>query len=301
MIDEISQRLLDRTRPMRIHLLGVAGSGMSGLATLLLEMGHRVSGSDRVTSRETERLQLLSLAFSSPHSAEAVSDAEVVVYSSAIKPDNVALVAADREGIPSVRRAECLAAILHTRKGVVVSGTHGKTTSSAMCAHVLKKSGRAISHYVGAEIPVLGANAHWDEESDYLVAEGDESDGTLALYRPSHAIVLNIEAEHLDFYNSLEEIVEVFRTLLEQTSEKIIYCAEDVTARELCSGCEGALSYGWDDADFTASDVTEGRGVISFTVWRRSEKLGRVELGILGRHNVLNALAAIALADDLGV
>ena len=301
MIDEISQRLLDRTRPMRIHLLGVAGSGMSGLATLLLEMGHRVSGSDRVTSRETERLQLLSLAFSSPHSAEAVSDAEVVVYSSAIKPDNVALVAADREGIPSVRRAECLAAILHTRKGVVVSGTHGKTTSSAMCAHVLKKSGRAISHYVGAEIPVLGANAHWDEESDYLVAEGDESDGTLALYRPSHAIVLNIEAEHLDFYNSLEEIVEVFRTLLEQTSEKIIYCAEDVTARELCSGREGALSYGWNDADFTASDVTEGRGVISFTVWRRSEKLGRVELGILGRHNVLNALAAIALADDLGV
>lgn len=274
---------------------------MSGLATLLLEMGHRVSGSDRVTSRETERLQLLSLAFSSPHSAEAVSDAEVVVYSSAIKPDNVALVAADREGIPSVRRAECLAAILHTRKGVVVSGTHGKTTSSAMCAHVLKKSGRAISHYVGAEIPVLGANAHWDEESDYLVAEGDESDGTLALYRPSHAIVLNIEAEHLDFYNSLEEIVEVFRTLLEQTSEKIIYCAEDVTARELCSGREGALSYGWNDADFTASDVTEGRGVISFTVWRRSEKLGRVELGILGRHNVLNALAAIALADDLGV
>ena len=301
MIDEISQRLLDRTCPMRIHLLGVAGSGMSGLAALLLEMGHRVSGSDRVTSRETERLQLLGLSFSSPHSAEAVSDVEVVVYSSAIKPDNVALVAADRAGIPSVRRAECLAAILQTRKGVVVSGTHGKTTSSAMCAHVLKKSGRAISHYVGAEIPVLGANAHWDEESDYLVAEGDESDGTLALYRPSHAIVLNIEAEHLDFYNSLEEIVEVFRTLLEQTSEKIIYCAENVTARELCSGREGALSYGWDDADFTASDVTEGRGVISFTVWRRSEKLGRVELGIPGRHNVLNALAAIALADDLGV
>ena len=83
-----------------------------------------------------------------------------------------------------------------------------------MCAHVLKKSGRAVSHYVGAEIPVLGANAHWDEESNYLVAEGDESDGTLAIYRPSHAIVLNIEEEHLDFYNSLEEIVEVFRTLV---------------------------------------------------------------------------------------
>ena len=110
---------------MRIHLLGVAGSGMSGLAALLLEMGHRVSGSDRVTSRETERLQRLGLEFSSPHSAEVICDVEMVVYSSAIKPDNVAMVAADRVGIPQLRRAECLAAILHTRKGVVaVSYTH---------------------------------------------------------------------------------------------------------------------------------------------------------------------------------
>ncbi len=301
MIDEISKRLLDQSHPMRIHLLGVAGSGMSGLAALLLEMGHRVSGSDRVTSGETERLQRLGLAFSSPHSAEVVSDVDVVVYSSAIKPDNVALVAAERVGSPRLRRAECLAAILHTRKGVVVSGTHGKTTTSAMCAHVLKKSGSAVSHYVGAEIPVLGANAHWDDESDYLVAEGDESDGSLALYRPSHAIVLNIEEEHLDFYNSLEEIVEVFRTFVSQTSEKVIYCAENAAARELCQGRDGALSYGWDDADFTASDVIEGRGVISFTVSRQGEKLGRVELGIPGRHNVLNALAAIVLADDLGI
>ena len=301
MIDEISQRLLDRTRPLRIHLLGVAGSGMSGLAALLLEMGHRVSGSDRVTSRETERLQRLGLEFSSPHSAEAVSEVEVVVYSSAIGPDNVAMVAASGAGVQCMRRAECLAAILHTRKGVIVSGTHGKTTTSAMCAHVLKKSGRAVSHYVGAEIPVLGANAHWDEESDYLVAEGDESDGTLSLYRPSHAIVLNIEEEHLDFYDSIDEIVEVFRKLLEQTSRKVIYCVESSVVRELCSGRSDAVSYGWDDADFSVSDVVEGRGVISFTVRRHTEKLGRVELGIPGRHNVLNALAAIALADNLGV
>ena len=301
MIDEISQRLLDRASPLRIHLLGVAGSGMSGLAALLLEMGHRVSGSDRVTSRETGRLQRLGLEFSSPHSAEAVSGVEVVVYSSAIGPDNVAMVAAAEAGVQCMRRAECLAAILHTRKGVIVSGTHGKTTTSAMCAHILKKSGQAVSHYVGAEIPVLGANAHWDEESDHLVAEGDESDGTLSLYRPSHAIVLNIEEEHLDFYDGIDEIVEVFRKLLEQTSRKVIYCVESSVARELCREYPGALSYGWGEADFVASDVVEGRGVISFTVWRRGEKLGRVELGIPGRHNVLNALAAIALADDLGV
>ena len=301
MIDEISERLLDRSRPMRIHLLGVAGSGMSGLAALLLEMGHAVSGSDRVTSGETERLQGIGLVFSSPHSAEAVSDAEVVVYSSAIKEDNVARVAAEKRGLILLRRAECLAAILHTRRGVVVSGTHGKTTTSAMCAHVLRKGGRAVSHYVGAEIPVLGANAHWNEESDYLVAEGDESDGTLALYRPSHTIVLNIEAEHLDFYEGLDEIVEVFRKLLQQTSQRVIYCAEEETAAKLCEDWAGAISYGWENADYTATSVKEGRGVSSFTVMRRGEELGRVELGIPGRHNVLNSLAAIALADDLDV
>lgn len=301
MIEELSDRLLDRSRPMRIHLLGVAGSGMSGLAALLLEMGHVVSGSDRVTSGETERLQGLGLVFSSPHSEESVADAEVVVYSSAIRKENVARVAAEKAGLVVLRRAECLAAILHTRKGVVVSGTHGKTTTSAMCAHILRKGGKAASHYVGAEIPVLGANAHWNEESEYLVAEGDESDGTLALYRPSHTIVLNIEAEHLDFYSGLDEIVEVFRTLLEQTSHRVIYCAEEATVAGLCDQLDGAISYGWKNADYTATRVKEGRGVCSFTVMRRGEELGRVELGIPGRHNVLNCLAAIALADDLGV
>jgi UDP-N-acetylmuramate--alanine ligase len=301
MIEAFSRRLLDREHPIRVHLLGVAGSGMSGLALLLLQMGHRVSGSDRVTSGETERLKGLGLLFSSPHSAEAVAEVDVLVYSSAIRADNPAMVAADERGILKLRRAECLAAILHTKKGVVVSGTHGKTTTSAMCAHVLRKGGESVSHYVGAEIPVLGANAHWDEDSEYLVAEGDESDGTLALYQPSHAIVLNVEAEHLDYYRDLGEIEVVFRQLLDQTTGRVIYCAENETAAALCAGRDGAISYGWNDADFTAEGLSEGRGVVSFTVRKAGRELGRAELGIPGRHNVLNALAAIALADDLGV
>ncbi|MDB4429600.1 UDP-N-acetylmuramate--L-alanine ligase [Akkermansiaceae bacterium] len=301
-IDEFSKRLLDREKPMRIHLIGVAGSGMSGLARLLLEMGHVVSGSDRVTSGETERLRERGLSFSTPHSADAVRDAEVVVYSSAIRDTNPALAAAHFNKTATFRRAECLAAILHTKSGVVVSGTHGKTTTSSMVAHILRKSDLTPCHYVGAEIPVLGSNAEWNEEGEYLVAEGDESDGTLALYKPKHSIVLNVEEEHLDFYTrGIEQIREVFTTLLDQTSGSIIYCGECEEATHLCSSRENSISYGWSDADWTATDISEQIGTASFTVHFKGQEFGRVQLGIAGRHNVLNSLGAIAIGHLCGV
>ena len=296
----LSQRLTQSDQPLRIHLIGVAGSGMSGLALLLLGMGHHVSGSDRVTTTETERMQGRGLIFSSPHTAEAVQHADLVVFSSAIRPENPALQAARYAGIPTLRRAECLAAILHTRRGVVVAGTHGKTTTSSMTAHALREAGLKPSYYVGAEIPVLGTNAAWSEEGSAMVAEGDESDGTLALYHPEHSIILNIEAEHLDHYKNLDEIRAVFHTLMDQTSGSIIYCAEDPVARECCGPRPNAISYGWSNADYTASNIRELRGASSFDVTRRGETLGRVELGIPGRHNILNSLAAIALADLSG-
>lgn len=296
-----TERFLDRGNPARVHLIGVAGSGMSGLAGLLLQMGHQVSGSDRVTSGEVERLKEMGLIFSSPHTAEAVEGVDAVVYSSAIRPENPARAAANAAGIPCLLRAECLAAILGAKSGVVVSGTHGKTTTSAMCAHVLRKAGEKPSHYVGAEIPVLGTNAHWEEEGELMVAEGDESDGTLKLYRPKYAIVLNVEAEHLDFYQNIDEIDAVFRTLLNQTSESAIYCGDDEGAARVAASHRKAVSYGEKDSnDYIARDLLEGRGTTAFTVICRGVELGRVELGIPGRHNVLNALAAIALAIEAG-
>lgn len=297
---DLRQRLTDTSKPLHIHLIGVAGSGMSGLALLLLGMGHKVSGSDRVTTAETERMQGMGLVFSSPHTAEAVKGADMVVFSSAIRPENPAYSAAVAEKIPLYRRAECLAAILHTRKGIVISGTHGKTTTSSMTAHVLREAGFKPSHYVGAEIPILGTNAKWSEEGEFMVAEGDESDGTLALYHPEHTVILNIEAEHLDFYRDLDHIREVFSALADQTRGKLVYCAEDPVAYELGSGRENAVSYGWDEADYTAADVRDLKGSSSFTVMRRGELLGDLVLGIPGRHNILNALAAIALADSCG-
>ena len=297
---ELTQRLTQRDNPLHIHLIGVAGSGMSGLALLLLGMGHKVSGSDRVTSSETERMQGVGLVFSSPHTKSAVKGADLVVYSSAIKPDNPAYAAAVKAKIKLMRRAECLAAILHTRKGIVISGTHGKTTTSAMTSHVLRESGHKPSHYVGAEIPILGANAKWSEDGDFMVAEGDESDGTLALYQPEHSVILNIEAEHLDFYRDLDHIREVFTKLADQTKGKLVYCAEDPVAHELCEGRENTVSYGWEDADYTATDVRDLKGSSAFTVMKNGEALGDIELGIPGNHNILNSLAAIALADSCG-
>ena len=287
---------------LRVHLIGVAGSGMSGLSLLLLELGHTVSGSDRVSTLETQRLQKLGLIFHSPQSEREVEGADMVIYSSAVKPGNAAYEAAYKQGIPLVRRAEALAAIMARKHGVVVAGTHGKTTTSSLAAHVLRVGGMKPSHYVGAEIPILGSNAHWDDEGEAFVAEGDESDGTLVLFQPKHAIILNIEAEHLDFYEDLDAIKAVFRQLLEKTSGLSVFCAEDPVAVELCQGRKNGVSYGWDRGCDYSADILDLRPAQTiFDVFSGAEKLGTVTLGIPGRHNVLNALAAIGLATRLGV
>jgi len=291
------------TEPLKVHLIGVAGSGMSGLASLFLRLGHQVSGCDRVTTVETKRLEKSGLRFFCPQTAESVAGADVIIYSSAIKPGNPAYDAAVAAATPMLLRAEALAALLNGRKGIVVAGTHGKTTTSALAAHTLRVGGVDPSHYVGAEIPILGANAHWSTQSEWFVAEGDESDGTLVNYRPEISILLNVEAEHLDFYSGLDQILEVFGTLLAQTSGPVIYCASDEHANALGQtvGMRG-ISYGWDSScAVSATEVTpSGRGS-EFTLCYDGEPAGRVRLGIPGRHNVLNALAVAALARELGV
>src|ERR1700758_4025337 len=213
---------------------------MSGLAGLLIELGHEVSGSDKVTTTETERLQRLGLHFYHQHLGEHADAAELVVFSSAIKDDNPILLTARSRGKPLFRRAEAVAAIMRAKRGIVIAGMHGKTTTSAMTAHVLREGGLHPSYYVGAEIPILGTNAHWDPRGKYFVAEGDESDGTLALFHPEHALVLNIEEEHLDFYADLAAIEEVFNQLIEQTTGKIFFCADDPYAAQICRSLDRA-------------------------------------------------------------
>src|SRR3989441_11286241 len=239
-----------------VHLIGVAGSGMSGIAGLLLQLGHNVSGSDKLDSLETDRLQRLGLKFYQQHRAEDARDAELVIYSSAIKPDNPILKSAQESGKTTVRRAEALAAIISAKRGILVAGMHGKTTTSAMTAHVLREGGLHPSHYVGAEIPILGTNAHWDARGEFFVAEGDESDGTIALFHPEHALVLNIEEEHLDFYADLAAIEKVFAQLIEQTSGTVFYNVNDPNTVRLCAKHKRAVSYGFSEhADYRAVNV----------------------------------------------
>jgi len=296
------QQALTGGEPRRVHLIGVAGSGMSGIAALLLALGHEVSGSDKVDTVEVGRLCKKGLRFECPQSAEGVRGAEIVLYSSAIKPGNPAYDEAVRLGIPMARRADALAAIMSAKKGIVVCGMHGKTTTSAMAAHVLRSGGLKPSHYVGAEIPILGTNARWDSEGEYFVAEGDESDGTLINYHPTHAIVLNIEPEHLDFYKDLAAIDAVYAKLVAQTSGNVFYCADDAGARRVCQTSPRAVTYGHaEGCDYRITSLRTENFRSHFSVESRGRQLGGVVLNIPGAHNAVNALAVIALASELGI
>lgn len=292
---------LTRESPRRIHLIGVAGSGMSGLAALFLELGHQVSGSDRSSSDETIRLQKLGLDFHTPHRAEPVEAAELVVYSSAVRTGNVAFDAALRLGKPMVRRAEALVAVMSAKKGIVVAGMHGKTTTSAMAAHVLRTAGLKPSHYVGAEIPLLKANAHWDADGKWFIAEGDESDGTLRLFGPEHAIFLNLEEEHLDFYKDMAAIKVVFREFLGRTTGTIFCCADDANALALAREFASVKTFGFcESADVRVEELENGDRGSRFQVVTAAGGLGPFDLSVPGRHNISNAAGVIALALELG-
>ncbi len=289
--------------PRHIHLIGVAGSGMSGIAGLLLALGHRVSGSDKVTTAEVERLQGEGLDFRGPQTAAVIRDAETVIYSSAIRAGNAAFDEALRLGKPLLRRAEALAGVMHAKQGIVVAGMHGKTTTSSMIAHTLRVGGLRPSHYVGAEIPILGTNAHWQPESELFVAEGDESDGTLVCYHPEYTVLLNIEEEHLDFYRDLAAIEAVYTRLCSQTRGSIFYCKDDPHAARVAEqfGARG-VAFGADDrAHYHYGELTTREFQTRFTVYRGASRMGDVVLNVPGVHNVTNALSVVALATELGV
>lgn len=290
------------SRPRRVHFIGIGGVGMSGLARLLIQQGHQVSGSDAAPNGFADGLRRLGATIHASHAVENLApETELVVFTAAVDADNPERLAARQWGIPAVPRGLLLASLMNHRYNVAVAGTHGKTTTSSMIAHILTRSDSAPSFCVGAHVPILGANAQLGA-GKYFVAEACESDGTLIHFTPEYAVCLNIEAEHLDHHGTMERLLATFETFYQSTRGIVFYCADCPNAAALASKARAAISFGLGEkADYHALGIVPTARGSRFTVACRGEKIGTVELVIPGRQNVINALAAIAVADQLGL
>ena len=279
-------------------MIGIGGAGMSGIAEVLRSRGHTVTGSDLKESLYTRRLEEAGIGVYVGHAAVQVGDADQVVISTAIPKTNPELLEARRRSIPVIPRAEALAWILDGARGIAIAGTHGKTTTTSMTAHALKALGEDPTALVGGELNDIGSNVAFGR-NDLVVAEADESDRSLLRLRPKAAVVTNIEFDHPDFYASLDEVVETFSTFVASlpADGHLVTWAGDPRCLDLAAGapCK-ATTYGFASGDLTAEILSPNSYVLSENGTRR----GTVELGVFGRHNVLNSLAAAGIARWLG-
>ena len=295
--------MLGRTR--RIHFVGIGGIGMSGIAELLANQGYAVSGSDAKASDVTRRLETLGVRVLTGHAAEHVGDADVVVVSSAVKPTNPEVVAARARAIPVIPRAEMLAELMRLKQGIAVGGAHGKTTTTSMVALLLDRAGLDPTAVIGGRLSAFGSNARLGQGS-YLVAEADESDGSFLFLSPVISIVTNVDREHLDHYGSFEGVLDAFVAFANKVPfwGVVIACADDaqlmalrprITRRVVTYGIESATS------DVKASAVTLEAFGSTCRVAAGGRELGTMRLSVPGRHNLLNALSAVAVGLELGL
>ena len=298
---QIGQLLETASPGSTVYLVGIGGCGVSGLAHLLLDLGFRVVGSDLAANEEARQLAERGATIHLGHHAEQLAAAHpiLVAYSSAIRLDNPELKAAERLQIPLARRALLLAALVHRQRGVCVAGMHGKTTTSALLAFALENLGANPSYAIGALVPQLARHARLSVASENLfIAEADESDGTLSEFRPQHAIVLNVDAEHLDFYANLDAICREFANFAQQTHDTLVFCADDPRLAELFARRPGAISYGFHPLANYRLVVTSA--ATRFEVWHSGQKLGDFTLRLIGEKNISNAGSVIALLHRLG-
>ncbi len=288
----------------RIHFVGIGGIGMSGIAEVLLNLGHSVSGSDIRESDITRRLAGMGAQIHIGHRPENVAGANVVVYSSAVKQDNAELEAARRDFIPAIPRAEMLAELMRLKYSVAVAGSHGKTTTTSLVGTVLAEAGLDPTLVIGGKLDSIGSNARLGQ-GEFLVAEADESDGSFLMLSPTIAVVTNIDLEHLDYYRDLDHLKETFLSFINRVPfyGAAVLCLDDPNVQSLIPGVKKRyLTYGLSaQADVQAADlVTQGRGS-RFDLIFKGRNMGAIELNIPGRHNVLNALAAAGVAFEMEV
>lgn len=292
-------------RYQHIHFVGIGGIGMSGIAELLLNLGYKVSGSDLKHSDVTRRLIDRGATVHLGHDAGHVRGADVVVLSSAISEDNPEVRAARSLGkVPVIRRAEMLAELMRLKYSVLVAGAHGKTTTTSMVSTVLARGGLDPTVVIGGKLNAWGTNAKMGR-GDFMVAEADESDGTFLLLPPTIAVVTNIDLEHMDFYRDLEHIQDTFLQFINKIPfyGQAVLCLEDPNIQVLLPRIgKRFVTYGFSSqADFQAREVRTDGLVSSYRAFHNGEELGEIEIHIPGRHNVLNSLAAVAIATELEI
>ncbi len=288
----------------KLHFVGIGGIGMSGIAELLLNLGYKVSGSDIRLSPATERLAALGGAISLGHSAGNIQGANVVVISSAVRPDNVEVAEAKRMQIPVIPRAEMLAELMRLKYGVAVAGSHGKTTTTSMIATVLVHGGLDPTAVIGGRLNAFGSNAKLGK-GDFLVAEADESDGSFLKLTPAIAVVTNIDREHLDHYADLAEIQQAFTAFVNKVPfyGAAVLCLDDPNVQAIIPKIERRIvTYGTSNqADLIGSHIEFHGFGASCQVRYKGRRLGALSLCIPGKHGVLNSLAAIATGLELEI
>lgn len=288
----------------RIHFIGIGGIGMSGIASILMKQGYLVSGSDVKESQITNKLTSEGAKVFYGHKASNIDDADVVVYSSAIREDNVELLAAKDKGLTVIRRAQVLAKLMQDKICIAISGSHGKTTTTALASHLLFQTGFNPTASVGGIARNFGDNSCFGN-SNIFVAEADESDGTFLYYKPNYTIVTNIDREHLDYYHSWQEILSAYRKFILNTKENgyIFCCGDDSALRQITAGEKRRIDYFGlsKDNDFYAEDIKLDGFSSVFSYCYKGKKLGSIRLPLAGKHNISNSLAIVGLAVRLGI
>jgi len=289
---------------LRVHIVGAGGAGMNAMAIALAEMGHEVTGSDQQASAALRRLDAMGARTFVGHDAANVGGAEVVAFSAAVGAGNVELEEARRRGLPVLSRADLLAAICGIRRTVAVSGSHGKTTTTAMLAAVLEEGGVGPSFLVGGDLPGGRPGAKWTQ-GEWLVVEADESDGTFLRLPAEAVVVTSVEADHLDHFGTLAALEEAFRTFAAQAPGPKVVCLDDpgaVGVARALAGSQGLATYGTGEgATYGVGQLVLEKAGAHFVVSGPSGDLGSFQLGVPGLHNVLDAAAAIATGAELGL
>ena len=289
-----------------LHFIGIGGSGMSGIAEVLLNLGYTVSGSDISDSAVVKRLRALGANVLIGHAAGNIANAGVIVASSAVKADNPEVIAAKAARIPVVPRAMMLAELMRFKQGIAIAGTHGKTTTTSLIAHVLGEAGLDPTCVIGGRLNSIGTNARLGK-GEYLVAEADESDASFLYLQPIMAVVTNIDQDHMETYaHDFGKLKSAFVEFLEHLPfyGLAVLCADDENVREILPRLtKPVLTYGMsEDVELRAVNVAALGAKMKFTaVGRRDRSVLDVELNLVGTHNVLNALSAIAIAREIGI